>query len=39
MKNNKELQIDREIKNLWLNALSKNSGYTVIDTDDINTDG
>ena len=39
MKNNKELQIDREIKNLWLNALSKNSGYTVIDTDTINTDG
>lgn len=39
MKNNKELQIDRNIKNLWLNALSKNSGYTVIDTDDINTDG
>ena len=39
MKNNKTLQIDREIKNLWLNALSKNSGYTVIDTDTINTDG
>ena len=39
MKNNKTLQIDREIKNLWLNALSKNSGYTVVDTDEINTDG
>ena len=39
MKNNKTLQIDREIKNLWINALSKNSGYTVIDTDTINTDG
>ena len=39
MKNNKTLQIDREIKNLWLNALAKNSGYTVIDTDTINTDG
>lgn len=39
MKNNKELQVDREIKNLWINALSKNSGYTVIDTDTINTDG
>ena len=39
MKNNKTLQIDREIKNLWINALSKNSGYTVVDTDTINTDG
>lgn len=39
MKNNKTMQIDREIKNLWLNALSKNSGYTVVDTDEINTDG
>ena len=39
MKNNKELQIDRQIKNLWINALSKNSGYTVVDTDTINTDG
>lgn len=39
MKNNKTMQIDRNIKNLWLNALSKNSGYTVIDTDTINTDG
>ena len=39
MKNNKTLQVDRDIKNLWINALSKNSGYTVIDTDEINTDG
>lgn len=39
MKNNKTMQIDRNIKTLWINALSKNSGYTVIDTDDINTDG
>ena len=39
MKNNKTMQIDREIKTIWINALSKNSGYTVIDTDDINTDG
>ena len=39
MKNNKTMQIDRQIKNLWINALSKNSGYTVIDTDTINTDG
>ena len=39
MKNNKTMQIDRQIKNLWINALSKNSGYTVVDTDTINTDG
>lgn len=39
MRNNKTMQIDRNIKTLWINALSKNSGYTVIDTDDINTDG
>lgn len=39
MKNNKELQIDRNIKNLWLNALAKNSGYTVIDTDETDKDG
>lgn len=39
MKNNKTMQIDRNIKTLWINALSKNSGYTVIDTDETDKDG
>ena len=39
MKNNKTMQIDREIKTLWINALSKNSGYTVVDTDETDKDG
>ena len=36
---NKDLQIDREVKNLWIKALTNNSGYTVIDTDTIEKDG
>lgn len=36
---NKDLQIDKAVKDLWIKALTNNSGYTVIDTDSIETDG
>lgn len=37
--NNAEVKTDEVMKQQWINALSINSGYTVIDTDIIQKDG